>query len=167
MLSLALIAGGVIALVEIVASAGDSHDVIVSYQRWWRSVLAGHWNTGWVTIAGLLCCAAGALLLALQLTRRHRRELALRERRPGVSVTVERRALERSLRGVVDEVDGVGRARIRVRGARAAVGVHADELAEPDLEQRVTTAAQERLDTLELADPLRLTVHVSAKGARA
>src|SRR4029077_9735016 len=79
-LSLALIAGGVIALVEIVASAGDAHDVIVSYQRWWRSVLAGSWNTGWVTVAGLLCCAAGALLLALQLTRRHRRELALRER---------------------------------------------------------------------------------------
>jgi hypothetical protein len=165
LLSLVLMAAGAIGLVEIVAAAGGSHDVVVPYRRWWQSVLDAHWNTGWVTLAALICIAAGLALLAVQLVHRRSRELALRERRAGVSVAVERRALERSLGAAVDEVDGVGQARVRVRRQRAAVAIRADELVEPGLEQRVTTIAQKRLDDLDLAEPPRLGVRVSSKGA--
>jgi hypothetical protein len=166
LLSLALIAAGVIALVEIVAAAGGSHDeVVVPYRDWWQSVLDAHWNTRWVTLAALIAIAAGVALVAVQLVHRRSRELALRERRPGVNVAVERRALERSLGAAVDEVDGVGHARIRVRRRRAAIGIRADELGEPGLEQRVTTVAQKRLDDLDLAEPPTLAVRLSSKGA--
>jgi Family of unknown function (DUF6286) len=165
LLSLVLMAAGAIGLVEIVAAAGGSHDVVVPYRRWWQSVLDAHWNTGWVTLAALICIVAGVALLAVQLVHRRSRELALRERRPGVSVAVERRALERSLGAAVDEIDGVGHSRIRVRRQRAAVAIRADELVEPGLEQRVTTVAQKRLDELDLAQPPTLAVRLSSKGA--
>lgn len=164
-LSLLLIAAGAISAVELVAAAGNSHDVIIPYQRWWQSTLTADWNTGWVALAALLACAIGVLLLAAQLVGRRASDVALRERRPGIAVSVERRALERSMRDAVDGIDGVSRSRVRIRQQRATVAVRADDLRGSDLEERVTDAAQARLDTLDLARPLRLAIRVTPKEA--
>ena len=165
LLAIALVAGGVIALIEIAAAAAGSHDVIVPYQKRWRTVLEAHWTTGWVTLAGLVACLVGLLLLVPQLTRRRDMAVALRQRRAGVDVAVERRALERSLVSAVGEVDGVGRTSVRVHGDRVRVAIGADELREADLDQRVTDAAQKHLDGLDLATAARLDVRVTPKEA--
>lgn len=163
LLALLLVAAGAISAIELVAAAGNSHDVIVPYQRWWQSTIAADWNTGWLTLTALLACATGILLLVAQLVDRRASEVALRERRPGIAVSVERRALERSMREAVNDVDGVSRSQVRIRQQRATVAVRANELREPDLELRVSDAAQHRLDTLDLAQPLRLAIRITPK----
>ncbi len=165
-LALALIVAGAIAAIELAAAAGNSHDVIVPYQHWWRSTNVAHWNTGWVTLTALIACAGGILLLATQLGRQRTSEIALRTRRPDVEASVERRALERSMREALNDIDGVGRNRVRIRNERARVAVHADGLCEPGLAGRVGDAAQERLDGLELAQPLRLNVRITPRAAK-
>ena len=119
LLALALIAFGVVAIVEVVSARVGwgwrilPDDIVVRASTWqWsdRNVIA---TLAAVGIAGLL-----AVLTSLW--RRSSLTVPV-DGRP--SVSIERFALERSLRSLLEAVDGVSVARVRVAGSRVVARV--------------------------------------------
>ncbi len=165
LLGLVLLVAGVVALIEIVAATGGSHNVIVPYTHWWHDALDAHWSTRGVRLIALVALVAGAALLLVELRPRGPRDLPLRSRGEGLETAVERRAVEKTLRAAALEVDGVGACAARIRRGRATLQIRTDELRDADLEERVTTAATERLDGFGLQEPLPLRISLVPRGA--
>jgi hypothetical protein len=162
--ALALLVGGVLVAVEIVVAAFGRDPWVVPHDRWHRATLTHSWDgpaTRWVCIGLIL---AGLLLLGLQAARRRATALPL-----GAGPTradIGRRSLERSLARAAARVDGVARARARVRPGRAEVVAVTNRRRADELRPRLAEAVEQRLRSLALAQAPEVRVRVHARGDR-
>ncbi|OQO94633.1 hypothetical protein B1813_00520 [Saccharomonospora piscinae] len=157
-LALALAAGGVLVIVEVVAAALDRGPV------WWDWQAAVRWTqrTAWEdTVVRVVCAillAAGLLLLAAELTRPRLRRLRVAPRTDDargepIDTAYTRRGVAEAVRAAVTRVDGVRSARVTVK--RRAVKVMAtaasrDRTTLGRVADDTSEAAKEAVDRLRL-----------------
>ncbi len=166
LLALALLLGGLLAVVEIVLAQLDRPHWLVPHEQW-SSTLAEQTFVGSVVRAVLIgLVVLGLLLLVLALRRGKPGSLQLPSRTQGVQVSASRRGIERSLGTAARRTDGVRSARVKA-GRRAVRVKAATALRSPDeLKQPVTTAVTGRLEQLGLDGVLRPRVTVTKESSR-
>lgn len=160
LLSLLLIAAAVLVPVEVVFALLDREPWVVPWQGLADSLRNNTWDTGPVRAALIALGVLGLLLLAAEFKPRRPRELELRQLTEGVHVGTNRRSLQRSLTRASSDVDGVSQASVKAK--RRSVAVTAvTRLRDPgELESRVTSAVQSRIDSLGLESPPKVKVSV-------
>lgn len=165
LLALALLLGGLLAVVEIVLAALDRPSWLVPHEQWAQSLTGESFGSGVVRAVLIGVVVIGLLLLLVGLRRGRPGAIPLPARTDGVHVTASRRGLERSLATSARRADGVRSARVRV-GRRTVTVRAATAVRSGDLQQPVTAAVTERLDELSLTGVLRPRVTVSQEKSR-
>ncbi|SET83970.1 DUF6286 domain-containing protein [Geodermatophilus poikilotrophus] len=166
LLALALLLGGLLAVVEVVLAALGRRPWLVPHPDWTSWLTDQSLDSGAVRAALVGAVVLGLVLLVLALRRGRPGALPLPARVESVRTTASRRGIERTLRAAATRPDGVRDARVRAR--RRTVRVRAaTALREPgDLQSRVTEAVSQRLEELGLAGTLRPRVTVSRGAGR-
>ena len=164
LLSLALIVAGVLVVVEVVAQRLGRNPAVVDWPHLYDWARRTPWQQGSVRVACILLAVAGLLLLAAELKRSKPDRLAVRSETTDAAYT--RRGVAATVRSAVSDVDGINSASVSV--SRRKVKVEAttaglQPFTAETLQEPATTAARQRLDTLELQDPPALSVHVSTR----
>ena len=164
LLALAVLLGGLLAVVEIVLAALGRQPWLVPHPDWTTWLSDQTLGSGIVRAVLIGAVVLGLVLLVLALRRGRPGALPLPSRVESVRTTASRRGIERTLRAAATRPDGVRDARVKAR--RRTVRVRAaTALRDPgDLQSRVTEAVTQRLDELGLSGSLRPRVTVS-KGA--
>jgi hypothetical protein len=90
-------------------------------------------------------------------------ELPLTATQPGVTLTASRRSVERLVDAAARSIPGVTSARVSTgrRGVRVDAVTRSSQAG--DLRDRVEAAVRERLDSLQLSTPLRLTLRIRTR----
>jgi hypothetical protein len=167
LLALALLLGGLLAVIEIVRAQLGQAPWVVPYDEWSTWLGTQTWDTTAVR-AGLIAIGVVGLLLLLAAVRRGRPAgLALRTESapPGVRTTASRRGIEKTLESAARDLDGVNTARASVGRRRAAV--RATTMPRTGASgQEVREAVTKRLTELGLERSLRLGVTTTREGGR-
>ncbi|HEY0165573.1 MAG TPA: DUF6286 domain-containing protein [Jatrophihabitans sp.] len=164
LLSLALIALGVLVVTEVIAQRLGRRPAAVDWPRLYDWAQRTPWQQGSVRVACIALIALGLLLLAAELKPAKPSRLAVRSDTTDAAYT--RRGVAATVRSAVSDVDGINSASVSV--SRRKVKVEAttaglQPFTAETLQEPATTAARQRLDTLELTDPPALSVHVSTR----
>lgn len=166
LLAVALLAAGVVVIVEVIGYALNGEPVLVQWTTWHRWADHTQWNRAVIKVWSIVLIAAGLLLLFIELKPRRVSRLELHSDHEATDAGLTRKGLGDALKAAARDVEGVSSASASVgaRAARvtAASGAHdsagADALTEP-----VAEAVRGRLEALGLKDPPRLTVHVTTR----
>ena len=164
--SLALLAAGLLIAIEILLGALGVGPWILPWDDWYRNATRNEWSIvphRWLFIGLIL---AGLALLVLQFIRRRAVSLPLRTTHEGVDADLSRTALEKSLGRAAEQVDGISGAKVRVSPTRARVMARTNRRIPGDLERRVSEAVRERLGQLDLARVLPVSVSVRHREER-
>ncbi len=166
LLALILLLGGLLAVVEIVLAALHRPAWLVPRQRWTRWLAEQGFDSGIVRATLIGIVLLGVVLLVAAVRPGSPRSLRLPATREAVEVTAARRGIERTLAAAARRPDGVQSARVRAR--RRTVRVRAvTSLREPgDLQQRVSTAVDERLAELGMGGRIRSRITIARTASR-
>jgi hypothetical protein len=165
LVSLAVIAVGVVVIIEVIAQRVGVDPVVVNWHATYRWAQRTSWNAGVVLLICVLLAVLGLALLAAQFKPRRPGRLPLRSDQPAIDLAITRRSLTSTIRGAVGDVNGVTDARVAVRRRRIRVRAHARAPHTADgapTREAVTQAAQRRLDALQLRRSPKLAVRISA-----
>jgi len=164
LLALLLTVAGFVAAIEIVAAAGGRDDsVLVNWHSWYDDLIARPWDDSAVRAVGVGLVLAGLALLLLQLLRRLPRQLRMTSGRTGLVSEVDRRSLQGSLRRTTEDVDGIARSKVRIDGSRVVVHAKSNRRDTTGLDQIVGERADDRLQTMQLEQPLSVGVGVERR----
>ncbi len=166
LVALGLVAVAIILSMEVVAYRLGGGPLTVNWPATYRWAQHTGWNDSAVRLVCALLCLVGLLLVLAQVIPRRPRRLATDGGDSMIDAAYTRRGVARAIAGVVTDVGGIDKTRVKVR--RRRVRVRATSFArEPTvasgLRNAVTDAAQARLDALRLRRPPRLAVRVTAK----
>lgn len=161
--SLALIAGAVLLVVEVVAAAFRDGPWYVPYDEWYREAGGTNWSSSVVRLLSVGLVVVGLVLVVTQLAPRRPRRLPLANRPGGALADVARRSVERSVERAVTTVDGVAGADVRGQRRSVRVRVQSSRRVPGDLERQVREVAAGRLSELGLGERLGLDVRVSPR----
>lgn len=161
LLAIAIAVVGALVVIEVVSARLNHGVVLVHWRvalRWARRTT---WDEGIVQTTCLLLALAGLILLVLELKPRRMKRFRVRSEQTDAAFT--RRGVKVAVESAVGDVDGISRTsvkvrrrRIKVRATSAGVAPYtADALKAP-----VRSAAETRLQSLELDPSPRLTTHV-------
>lgn len=160
--SLALIAVGVIVIIEVIAAQTNSKPVIINWHATLRWGQRNTWNHASVVLISAITAAVGLLLLVIQLWRRKPKRLGMVSG-AATDAAFTRKAVAVAIRAAVVDVEGiasckvkVGRRRIRVIARSTATRAHTAK----ELEAAVEKAAAQQLESLHLRQRRRLRVSV-------
>jgi hypothetical protein len=164
--ALALIAGGLILVIEVVAWRTGADPVVLD----WPAVYAWARRTTWsatpVRLIGGLLLLVGLALLCAQLKPRRFGRLALVVGHSATAAAVTRRGVAHSLAAAVSRVEGVHHAHVVVKRRKIKVSARTRGGRPADVALRreaMTRTAQQRLDTLPLRRNPTLVVRLSAR----
>jgi hypothetical protein len=131
---------------------------------WLSRVGQAHWDDPAAITTSAVACLLGIVLLVLALAPGRSRLVALMSEDPQTVTGITRAGLRRHLATVAARVDGVSRARVRLRRRRVRVMV-ATPLRDPgELPGQVTEVVTERLEELRPLKPMRVHVTVRQRG---
>jgi hypothetical protein len=165
--ALALAVAGAITVIEVIGErAFSSGPVIID----WRALLRWGRHNTWQAMSVELACGAtaliGLILVLLQVRRRRPSRIAL-QAAEHTAVALTRGGMATTVRSAVLDVEGISRAKVKVKHRRiavkarsaAATGSEAKAFTEP-----VRDAVSEQLDPLALQRPQRIKVRVTTRG---
>jgi hypothetical protein len=161
-LAVALAGASVLLIVEVIAHALHVGPAIVPWHVWYRWAHRTRWDALVIKVWSVVLIVIGALVLAAELRPPRVTRLRLQSG-DATDAAVTRSGLAGTLRGAATGVDGITGAAVTIRRGRARVTARsaargraaADTLREP-----VTGAVRDRLDSMDLRHPPRLTVRV-------
>lgn len=162
-LALALLVGGVVVAVEIVAAFfGREEPLLLPWDEWYRSAIETPWSDPDLRLAFALMLLAGVGLLWLEAASRRPMAVAMASREGTAPADLDRRGLERWLAGRVSNVDGVAKAKVRIDKKGAHVDAVTPGRETGPVREQLESAAGEALDELDLARPLPVRVRVQS-----
>ena len=164
----AIIVAGVIVIVEVIAVRSGAQPVIIGWHSMLRWAQRNTWNADSVELACAILVVVGLLLVLPQLRRRRPTRLSVRSS-DATDAAVTRKGVAVTVRGAVQDVEGISGSRIKVN--RRAIRVNATSAAGTDptaqsSKTAVRTAAQHALDELRLTSNLRLRINVDASAKK-
>jgi Family of unknown function (DUF6286) len=166
-LAAALIAACVVIIVEVIGFAAHNSPLLVPWSTWHHWAVRTRWDAFVIRVWSGILIAVGALILILQLKPRRVTRLPLQAGHDATDPAVTRRGLAGMLRAAATGVDGISRAKVKVRPGRATVTATSAARGRPAAEaltEPVTEAVRSRLDSLHLHKSPRLKVHVVPGG---
>ena len=119
-LALALLAVGVILIVEVIAANTNAAPVIFDWHAMFRWGQRNTWQATSVEITCGIVALVGLLLLLPQLRRRRPNRFALTSEHAATDVALTRSGVRNAVRGAVDDVDGAPAARCASADAGSA-----------------------------------------------
>jgi Family of unknown function (DUF6286) len=166
LLALALLLGGLLAVVEVVLAAVGRPPWLVPHPQWSGWLREQTFAGGVVRAVLIGLVVLGLLLLVTALRRGKPGSLRLPARTEGVRVSASRRGIERSLVTSARRTDGVRGARAKARRRTVRVKASTGMRDPADLQQPVTDAVTARLEDLGLTGVLRPRVKISQESSR-
>jgi hypothetical protein len=162
-LALALLAGSVVVIAEVIGSAVNNSPLLVPWPTWYHWASTTRWDAMVVQVWAAVLMAVGLVLLVLEVKPRRKTRLPLGSADQATEATVTRRGLARMLRAEAARVDGITGATARVRRHRARVTASSSargQAAAAALTEPVTRALRARIDDLDMRHAPRLSVRV-------
>ncbi|MGI8668008.1 MAG: DUF6286 domain-containing protein [Jatrophihabitans sp.] len=153
LLSVLLIAAGVMLIIEVIADRITHKPAIVHWHRLYEWAGRTQWQAGAVRVICVLLIMAGLILLIAELKPTRVSRLSLAEEVPGIDSAYTRRGVAAAVKAAVADVDGIRTVNTRVSRRTmtvTAMAGAADRSVATQLTGPVTTAAQQRLDSLRL-----------------
>lgn len=163
LLALALLAGGLLAVAEIVSGTARGRPLVVPWDEWFDSARDHAWSSREARVLLFVVLGAGVALLVLQVLRRGPQSLPVGATRDGsgtLTVEANTRSLERALGRAAQAVDGVDRARVSLGRTKAQVQVRTTRKEIAGLEQATRQAVDARMATAGVERPQRVDVRV-------
>ena len=159
--ALALAVLGVLVVAEIVhAALSRRGHLLLPFERVARFGRDHTWDSAQVITISVVVTVLGLLLLLAQLVPRRPGLLTVATEDPAVEAGVERRTLARAVAAAASDVDGVSRARARVRGRRVTV-ISTSHLRDVSgLPERLRDHLQTWMDGLGLVESPRLRLRL-------
>ncbi|MBB2913866.1 hypothetical protein FHS43_005175 [Streptosporangium becharense] len=157
--ALMTVIGALVAL-EVVSALLDRPLRLVPYDRVLARASSTPWDSPWVTAGAGLVTLLGLTLVLLALLPGRPRLIPVRTGDRDLVIGVHRRGFAHTLAHAAEQVQGVGRARVRVRGRTARV--EADSLVRDTtgLEEAVRQAVTARIAALCPVDDYRVRVRL-------
>ncbi|MFC4535047.1 DUF6286 domain-containing protein [Sphaerisporangium dianthi] len=163
LVAILIAAAAVVTLVGAVAAGAGARTRLPTLS-WLAPLGRARWDDPATLTTAAVACLLGLLLLIAALTPGRARLVALASEDPQTVTGITRAGLRRHLAAVAAAVDGVSRARVRLRRHRAEVTV-ATPLRDPEgLPGQVGQAVEDRLTELRPLRPMRVRVAVRRKG---
>lgn len=159
LLGLALLAGGLLALVDGALAAAGRHPWPIRLDRWYPALTGTRLHDPMVRTVAIGAAVLGLLILILQIRRWTPKQLALRPGDTG-RWSVRRRSVERQLPTPVAELSGVNAVRARLRGRRARWRLTLRAEGRPESRDAIEHAVRDELDKLTAPDGARLRVTI-------
>ena len=167
-ISVALIAFGVLLAVEVVGAMVGTQPLLVDWTRAYRAGRGHSWNSNAVRIVASAVTAGGLLLLLAQLKPRRISRLGVRTDDQNTDAAVTRAGVQGALKRAAESVDGISAANVKLGRRRAKVVAHT-RAGDAALHRKLTTELQaalaDRLSALLLTRPPRVRVRVQARKA--
>ncbi|WP_405146183.1 DUF6286 domain-containing protein [Sphaerisporangium sp. NBC_01403] len=131
---------------------------------WLGPIGRAHWSDPAALTTAAVACVLGIWLLILALTPGRPRAIPIASEDPRTVTGITRTGLSRHLATVAAKVDGVSRARVRLRRNRVHVTASTPLRDASGLPDQVTQAVVERLEELRPLRPVRVRVTVRQRG---
>jgi hypothetical protein len=169
LLSLALIAAGVLLVIEVIADRLSHHPSILDWQPAYHWAKRTTWNGGSVRVACAVLILLGLVLLIAELKPARVSRLAADPAQAGaadIDTAYTRRGVAAAIRSAVTGVDGVRGASVKVRRRKVAVAATAaaqDKAAARSLRDPISAAARQRLAVLKLRQAPSVSVRVTPR----
>jgi len=158
LVALALVAAGVVAVVEVVAAALGADPLLVPRDGWAADGRSTEWADRGVRYFFIIVGAVGVVLAAVALVRRPPRRLAVPAPSGLEDVTIRRRGLERSLQRTAESIDGVRQASVRIKRTQVRIRIGTHRRDANGLPEAVQEAVTSRLGGIGVAEPLAVKV---------
>lgn len=168
LLSLALIAAGVLVIVEVIADRVNHRPAVVKWHGAYDWAARTQWQQGSVRAACVTVAALGLILLVAELKRPRAKRLIISDGgdRDAINAAYTRRGVSAAVQTAVTDVDGVRGAQVKVKRrsirVRAATSAR-DAAAAAQLLEPARAAAQTRLEALQLAHTPKLKIATTAR----
>ena len=165
-IALALLLGGLLVAIEIFLAGIGQGPWLIPYDEWYANARANPWSFTPHRWLFIVLCLAGLALLVLQFVRRAPRTLPLGATgTSGVETDITRTSVQKSLSRAAEQVDGIAGAKVRLSETHARVLATSNRRTPGDLQERVREAVGQKLSSLGLARPPRLSVAVRHREA--
>ncbi|MEU8269067.1 DUF6286 domain-containing protein [Sphaerisporangium sp. NPDC049002] len=161
--SLLLAAAALVTFVGAVAALARGRAQVPPL-TWLAPVGRTHWSDPAALTTAAVACLLGILLLVLALTPGRPRAIPIASEDPRTVTGITRTGLSRHLATVAAKVDGVSRARVRLRRDRVHVTAATPLRDASGLPDEVTQAVVTRLEELRPLRPVRVRVTVRQRG---
>jgi hypothetical protein len=169
LLSLALIVGGVLLIIEVIADRVSHHPAVVDWHPAYDWAKRTTWNRSSVQVACVVVIVLGLVLLIAELKPARVSRLAADPAQAGaagVETAYTRRGLAAALRSAVTGVDGVRAASVKVKRRKVTVAATAaarGKAAARSLRNPISAAARQRLTALKLRREPSVSVRVTPR----
>jgi hypothetical protein len=169
LLSLALIAAGVLLIIEVIADRLNHRPAVVHWHGAYAWAKRTTWNAGSVRVTCVILIVIGVALLIAELKPARVSRLAAdpaEAAAAGIDAAYTRRGLAAAVRSAVTGVDGIRAASVKVKRRRLTVAATAaahDRAAARSLLEPVSAAARQRLTTLRLRRAPSVSVRVTPR----
>jgi hypothetical protein len=165
-LAVALAAASVILIIEVIGFAVNSGPAVVHWTTWYHWANGTQWNAQVIRVWSGVLILIGIIILALELKPRRITRVRLHSHDQATDAALTRSGLAGALRTAATGIDGISSADVTVRRRRAIIAAKSaarGRAAADPLRQPVTQAVRDRLDSLDLQKPPRLTVRVATR----
>lgn len=162
LLGLLLLAGGLLAAVEVGVAALDWDPWVIPHDRWRRTALDTRWDDRSVLWVAIAVGAVGAIIVLAELRRRTPVEIPLADG-PHTG-TIHRSSAERSLSRRIEHLDGIRMARAKLRPRRVTIVARTSRHDHTELRTRLEAAATSEVGRLGLAAEPRVTTRLRGDG---
>jgi hypothetical protein len=169
LLSLALIAAGVLLIIEVIAGRLGNHPAVVDWRPAYDWAKRTTWNAGSIRVACAVLIVLGLALLIAELKPARVSRLAADPAQAGaagIDTAYTRRGLAAAVRSAVTGVDGVRGASVKVRRRKvtvAATTTARDKTTARSLRDPIVAAARQRLTALKLRRTPAVSVRVTPR----
>ena len=156
LLSLALIAAGVLLIIEVIADRVSHRPSVVDWHPAYDWAKRTTWNAGSIRVACAVLILLGLVLLIAELKPARVSRLAADPAQAGaagIDTAYTRRGLAAAIRSAVTGVDGVRNASVKVKRRKVTIAATAaaqDKAAARSLRDPIPAAARQRLTALKL-----------------
>jgi hypothetical protein len=169
LLSLALIAAGVLLIIEVIAGRVGNRPAVVDWRPAYDWAKRTTWNAGSIRVACAVLIVFGLALLIAELKPARVSRLAADPAQAGaagIDTAYTRRGLAAAVRSAVTGVDGVRGASVKVRRRKvtvAATTTARDKTTARSLRDPIVAAARQRLTALKLRRTPAVSVRVTPR----
>lgn len=169
LLSLALIAAGVLLIIEVIADRVSRRPSVVDWRPAYHWAKDTTWNEGSIRVACVALILLGLVLLIAELKPARVSRLAADPAQAGadgIDTAYTRRGVAAAIRSAVTRVDGVRGASVKVKRRKVTVAATAtaqDKAAARSLRDPIMAAARQRLTALKLRRSPSVSVRVTPR----
>lgn len=164
LLGLVVIAGGALLVVEVAAHRLVNHAALLNWHPVYDWAERTSWTQGSVRVGAIVIALLGVLLLVAELRRSQPRRLSVASDLTDAAFT--RHGVAATIRSAVNDVDGINHATVTVRRHKVLVSATTagrQPYTVESLRGPATSAAQHRLESLELSPTPKLSVHIATR----